>query len=227
MARPRQRLRPRYGRVAALASSVVVTVVAVLGGIGAIPVDPSRSVAAVGVIEPVADRVAVAPARVPTTGPGTPVGSFPGVAPGRSPDERALETELTLPAGGHGRRAVFSESRQRVWLVDRQDRVLHTYQVSGSVHDNLEPGTYRVWSRSMDAWGVQDSGTMHYFVRFARGDTGAAIGFHDIPVDGGAPVQSLDQLGTPQSHGCIRQRRSDAKRMWVFAPLGTTVVVTA
>jgi lipoprotein-anchoring transpeptidase ErfK/SrfK len=68
---------------------------------------------------------------------------------------------------------------------------------------------------------------MGYFVRFARGDTGAAIGFHDIPVDDGEPVQTVAQLGTPLSHGCIRQRRSDARRTWDFAPLGTPVVVTA
>ena len=46
---------------------------------------------------------------------------------------------------------------------------------------------------------------MQYFVRFTEGDNGAAIGFHDIPVDDGALVQSVAQLGTPLSHGCIRQ----------------------
>jgi lipoprotein-anchoring transpeptidase ErfK/SrfK len=39
-------------------------------------------------------------------------------------------------------------------------------------------------------------------------------------------VQSVDQLGTPLSHGCIRQRRADAIALWRFAPLGATVVVT-
>ena len=68
---------------------------------------------------------------------------------------------------------------------------------------------------------------MRWFVRFAYGDTGAAIGFHDIPVDAGAPVQTVGQLGTPTSHGCIRQRTADAKAMWRFAPVGTTVVVVA
>jgi lipoprotein-anchoring transpeptidase ErfK/SrfK len=68
---------------------------------------------------------------------------------------------------------------------------------------------------------------MRWFVRFAQGDTGAAIGFHDIPVDDGAKVQSVAELGTPTSHGCIRQRTRDALAMWEFAPIGTTVVVTA
>ncbi|MGZ4446323.1 MAG: L,D-transpeptidase, partial [Nocardioides sp.] len=76
------------------------------------------------------------------------------------------------------------------------------------------------------AWGIDDSGTMRYFVRFAHGQN-AAIGFHDIPVDDGHLVQTRAQLGTPQSHGCVRQARPDAIALWHFAPLGTTVVVTA
>ena len=92
---------------------------------------------------------------------------------------------------------------------------------------NLDPGTYEVYSRSEQAWGVDDSGTMQYFVRFTQGDNGAAIGFHDIPVDDGALVQTVDQLGTPQSHGCIRQAREDAIALWEFAPIGTEVDVTA
>ena len=68
---------------------------------------------------------------------------------------------------------------------------------------------------------------MKYFVRFAHGDTGAAIGFHDIPVDNGRLVQSVAQLGTPQSHGCVRQERPDAIALWEFAPIGTEVDVVA
>jgi lipoprotein-anchoring transpeptidase ErfK/SrfK len=74
--------------------------------------------------------------------------------------------------------------------------------------------------------GIDDSGTMKYMVRFAHGPN-AAIGFHDIPVLHGATVQTRAQLGTPQSHGCIRQWRPDAKALWDFAPVGTTVVVVA
>lgn len=134
--------------------------------------------------------------------------------------------EKMLPAdSGSGRRAVFSISRQRVWIVSAADRPLRTYPVSGSVYDNLKPGTYRVFSRSKHARGIDDSGRMKWFVRFTRGPN-AAIGFHNIPVDKGKRVQSRAQLGTPLSHGCIRQAEPDAKAMWRFARLGTKVVVT-
>lgn len=231
-------VRPRYGRLAALGSSLSVTVVAVLGGTGVLPSaagDPEDAAAAV---EQVADPVRSSTpddepgAGTPTAGdPGTTTGTTSGTTSGTTTGTTAGTAgadDAALPAdSGRGRRVVFSESHQRVWLVDRAQHVQRTYLVSGSLSDNLDPGTYSVYSRSERAWGVDDSGTMRYFVRFTQGDTGAAIGFHDIPVDGGEPVQTLAQLGTPQSHGCVRQRRSDAIALWDFAPLGTTVVVTA
>ena len=128
---------------------------------------------------------------------------------------------------GDGRRIVFDQSDQRVWLVDDDEGVERTYLVSGSLYDNLEPGTYSVYSRSEDAWGIDDSGTMKYFVRFTEGTNGVAIGFHDIPIDNGALVQTVADLGTPQSHGCVRQEREDAIALWEFAPVGTEVAVTA
>jgi lipoprotein-anchoring transpeptidase ErfK/SrfK len=68
---------------------------------------------------------------------------------------------------------------------------------------------------------------MEYFVRFTQGPTGAAIGFHSIPTMDGTPLQTTAQLGTPQSHGCIRQWKPDAIALWNFAPIGTKVVVVA
>lgn len=151
----------------------------------------------------------------------------------RSSDAEAPAREdpadvVPLPAdSGEGRRIVFSESLQRIWLVDDEEEVVRTYLGSGSVYDNLEPGTYAVYSRSRHAVGIDDSGTMEYFVRFTQGDEGAAIGFHSIPVADGEPVQTRKELGTPLSHGCIRQAKRDAIALWRFAPIGTTVVVTA
>ncbi|QNN51760.1 L,D-transpeptidase [Nocardioides mesophilus] len=137
------------------------------------------------------------------------------------------QAELAVPAdSGSGRRVVFDMAAQRVWLVDGDGAVQRTYLVSGSVTDNLQPGEYDVWSRSEQAWGIDDSGTMKFMVRFAHGDH-AAIGFHDIPIKDGRLVQTRDELGSPRSHGCIRQWRPDAKALWRFAPVGTSVVVVA
>lgn len=222
MSRHRADVRPRYGRLTALGSAVMVTAVAVLAGTGLVPSMAGGGTAPaaarqVGDVHP--DTPAPTPTRTSTPTPTTTTAS-------EDPDvEEVVDTALPAESGS-GRRVVFSESRQRVWLVSGGREVERTYLVSGSIYDNLDPGTYAVYSRSEQAWGIDGSGTMRYFVRFTQGEN-AAIGFHDIPIDDGKPVQSVAQLGTPLSHGCIRQKRSDAIALWEFAPIGTTVVVTA
>ena len=221
-------VRPRYGRLVTAFASVAVTAIALLGGTGILPISSGGTAAQASNKLPTAQSDAPAdtsqaPAK-DTTAKGTGVGASADASESRV--DPKLDT--TLPAdSGTGKRVVFSQSRQRVWLVSDKKHVDRTYPVSGSVYDNLHPGTFNVYSKSEDAWGVDDSGSMKYFVRFTQGDTGAAIGFHDIPVKDGQLVQTEAQLGTPLSHGCIRQRRADAIALWQFAPLGTTVVVTA
>jgi hypothetical protein len=215
-------VRPRYGRIAAAGAAGVVTVVAVVGGLGLVTFSsPSDAGEAHSHL---ADRLVPKPASggdVPPTGDGSVVRAGP------SADRAGAREPAPLPDdSGTGRRVVFSESEQRVWLVAPGDVVRRTYLVSGSLHDNLAPGTYAVYSRSEQAWGIDDSGTMRWFVRFTQGPN-AAIGFHSIPELAGEPVQTRAELGTPRSHGCIRQRMVDAEALWDFAPVGTTVVVTA
>jgi hypothetical protein len=212
-------VRPRYGRLAALGVALAVTLIAVLGSFGAFPDggDPAPASADIG-------------ARVTATT--TSDSPTPSVTP--TPSETASEAAsevadpTALPAdSGEGKRVVFSEEAQRVWLVGDDEQVRRTYLVSGSVTDNLHPGTYEVYSKSRWAVGINDSGVMEYFVRFTKGPSGAAIGFHTIPTKLGVPLQTVDQLGTPQSHGCIRQQEKDAIALWDFVPVGGTVVVTA
>jgi hypothetical protein len=196
-----------------------VTLVAVLGGIGVLPVDTGSAAAA-----SLPRQTHVQP---DTKTDSLSLADSTSTAGTRGDQATSRVNVPTLPAdSGTGRRIVFSMGDQRVWLVGDDDDVERTYLVSGSLTDNLHPGTYSVYSKSEDAVGIDDSGTMKYMVRFAHGPN-AAIGFHDIPVLDGAKVQTVDQLGTPQSHGCIRQQRADAKALWDFAPVGTTVVVVA
>ncbi len=221
-------VRPRYPRIAAAGSALVVTVVTLLGGIGVLP---SGSPAAAETARS-GNRVALTTLTVPdATGSPDPASNetsrrqIQGQTPTPAPAEQDAD-DPALPGGsGSGKRVVFDISDQRVWLVDKGDEVRRTYLVSGSLTDNLDPGTYAVYSRSRHAVGINDSGVMEYFTRFTRG-VNAAIGFHSIPTKNGRSLQTEKQLGTPQSHGCIRQATPDAKRLWAFAPIGTKVVVT-
>jgi hypothetical protein len=195
---------------------LVITLVAVLGGAGFLPTGRAPGSAATAELTHATPAADVS--RASTRGAGSTRGDR---ATAKRPEA------ATLPANsGSGRRIVFAMGAQRVWLVSGADHVRRTYLVSGSLTDNLQPGTYSVYSKSENAVGVDDSGTMRYMVRFAHGPN-AAIGFHDIPVLDGALVQTRAELGSPRSHGCIRQWRPDAKALWDFAPVGTEVDVVA
>jgi hypothetical protein len=133
------------------------------------------------------------------------------------------DARFPVPAGsGTGRRIVYSNSQQRVWLVEDNGRVFDSYLVSGR-QGVPAPGTYSVFSKSE----VARSGNLRldHMVRFTWGRT-LAIGFHAIPSNpAGQPSQSLDELGQFRSAGCIRQDPAKAAELYAWAPVGTKVVV--
>jgi hypothetical protein len=214
--------RPLWGRICAAAAALLVTLVALLGALGLVPAGASAST---GAAHHAAQTATLAgQALLPTTPSVVTQPDPPTSHLTRAP---ATSAASALPAdSGSGKRIVFSMSGQRVWLVGADGRVARTYLVSGSLTDNLHPGTYSVFSTSRWATGIDDSGVMQYFVRFTHGQN-AAIGFHSVPTKDGHLEETRAELGTPQSAGCIRQWLPDAKALWDFAPVGTKVVVTA
>lgn len=219
---PPVRLRPL--RIAIFGLSIALTMLAAVASVGLAP-DPAAA-------RPVAPRTAP-----DDLGWGV-VKVLVGVAQrldtaGETPDRSdrgADRPQLSPrpPAGsGHGRRIVLDLSAQQVWLVRDGGGVARTYLVSGSRHDNLQPGRFEVYSKSQRATSFDYASTMRWMVRFTQG-ANAAIGFHDIPRDhSGDPVQTWDRLGTATSAGCVRQRPRDARALWRFAPVGTPVAVVA
>ena len=138
--------------------------------------------------------------------------------------------DYSLPANsGTGRRVVYSKSLQKVWVVDGNNRLIKEHRISGNLrHCEPYPGEYRVFSRSKYTHSLQNPRIQWmYMVRFAKGCDGGNIGFHEIPTDTstGYKLQSVSQLGTPLSGGCVRQAVSDAVWMWNWAYVGTKVVV--
>lgn len=210
----------RRGRVGVLGLALGVTIAIGGAAVGVLPQLKADRAAA--------DTSALGPTAIETVR----LEEFVIPEPQPEPKRRVAAASVTkvaeLPAGsGSGRRIVFDESDQRVWLVGDDGAVERTYLVSGSRFDNLDPGTYAVESRSRHATAFDGTGTMEYFVRFTTGFS-APIGFHSVPrYNNGALEQTKAQLGTPLSAGCIRQWMPDAIALWDFAPVGTKVVVTA
>ena len=92
---------------------------------------------------------------------------------------------------GTGRRAVYSIRQQHVWVVDGGETVIRTFPVSG-MKGQPKPGTYSVFSQSLSSFSPELPGvTFRYMTRFAIGRNGGNIGFHEIPVRNGKPMQTV------------------------------------
>ena len=154
--------------------------------------------------------------------PPTTVPTPPPAPAGPTPEQITAFLRALVPAmTGDGRRIIYSVTGQRVWLVADDNTLVKTYKVSGRANmPNV--GVYHVYSKSLNA--SSGSARMRFMIRFARGHN-LPIGFHSIPTVRGRPLQSEAQLGTYQSHGCVRQAVPDAFFLWMWAPVGTTVVV--
>ena len=88
------------------------------------------------------------------------------------------------------------------------------------------PGRTTVYSRSEQSTAWNGKAILPLMIRWPRTDIGA-IGFHGIPihVEDGSAYQTEAELGTRLSGGCQRQADPDARFLWEFADVGTTVVV--
>lgn len=135
-------------------------------------------------------------------------------------------TEPTLPLRtGVGRRAVYSIRQQYVWVIAENESVIRSFPVSG-MRGQPRPGTYSVFSQSLTSFSPELPGvTFRYMTRFAIGRNGGNIGFHEIPVRNGKPMQTVEELGTFKGSGCLRSSTEDARFMYSWAKPGTKVVV--
>ncbi|MFL6089031.1 MAG: L,D-transpeptidase [Aeromicrobium sp.] len=141
-------------------------------------------------------------------------------------DTRVVASPKLPPASGTGRRIVFDQSDQRVWLVSSSGKVTRSYLVTGSNRGNVRPGVYSVKSKTRFARTYGGGGTLEYFVKFTQGHT-AAIGFHAVTRrTNGTLVYARQDLGAAHTPGCVEAMRNDAAALWNFAPVGTPVVVT-
>ncbi len=127
---------------------------------------------------------------------------------------------------GSGKRLVYSRAGQRLWAVDKNDRVVRSWLVSGSKYGNEIPGTHEVYSRSDVSTAWNGKAYLYKMVRWLKTERGA-IGFHSIPIHvaDGTVYMTEAELGQRLSGGCQRQAPLDAAFVWDFAQVGTKVVV--
>jgi hypothetical protein len=124
---------------------------------------------------------------------------------------------LVVPAdSGAGVRVVYALSERRVWLVGEKGKLRLTFEVMPSTV-SPQPGTYAVTSRSGAVSG-SDGVQVEHVVRFANVDE-VSIGF-SAAVDG-----SMASPDPEKKTGGVRMKQVDGDAMWVFATIGSKIVV--
>jgi lipoprotein-anchoring transpeptidase ErfK/SrfK len=113
-------------------------------------------------------------------------------------------------AGGPDHRIEVYRSRGVALLVEhgRLKRAIHVS--SGGPATPTPAGTYEVFRKELKSWSVPFQVWLPYASYFNQG-----IAFHEYP----------DVPPFPASHGCVRVPAPEAKGVYEFASLGTTVVV--
>ena len=126
---------------------------------------------------------------------------------------------------GTGRRIVYANRQQRVWVINADNEVIRTFPVSGMLGQPGD-GTFSVFSKSPTSYSPEFAGvTFRFMTRFAIGRNGGNIGFHEIPIRNSKPMQTVDELGAFKGSGCLRSSTQDALFIYRWATLGTKVVV--
>ena len=124
-------------------------------------------------------------------------------------------------------RVVLSE--QRVYVYNTRRRLIATLPVSTGLDDTTPTGTFKVFSKSAQAYYAPNPNErMRFMTRFTKGRQGGNIGFHGIPykVTKAGEIPFPTPLGlAPSSHGCVRVRVADAKWLFSNMRLGTVISV--
>lgn len=139
----------------------------------------------------------------------------------------SIPQHLPLPANsGSGRRIIYDGASQHLWIVAADGVSIRDYPVTGR-SDRPGAGTYHVYSMSLSSYNPIAKVSFGHMVRFAHGVTGAAIGFHSIPVwYNGKPLQTEASLGLALGRGgCVRQTVANATFLYNWVHLGDKVVV--
>jgi lipoprotein-anchoring transpeptidase ErfK/SrfK len=140
-------------------------------------------------------------------------------------DTVLVEVAPVPTKSGTGRRIVYANRQQRVWVINANNEVIRTFPVSGMLGQPGN-GTFSVFSKSPTSYSPEFAGvTFRFMTRFAIGRNGGNIGFHEIPIRNSKPMQTVDELGAFKGSGCLRSSTKDALFIYQWATLGTKVVV--
>ena len=137
-----------------------------------------------------------------------------------------VPTSAPTTAAGQGKSMVVSLSKQTITLFEH-GRVISIRRVStGKWSTPTPPGNYKIYNKISVAYSAPFHLYMENWMAF---QPDGSMGLHGLPFwklkNGGKLYEGASHIGTPVSHGCIRQTLADSKTLYEWAPIGTPLTV--
>lgn len=139
----------------------------------------------------------------------------------------AVPTRASGTAAGEGKKIVISLSKQEMTLYEK-GRIVSVRRVSTGKWSTPTPtGTFAIKNKIPVAYSKAYGLYMENWMAFSPD---GRYGLHSLPywrLKGGRKLyEGAAHIGTPVSHGCIRQTLAESKTLYDWAPIGTPVIVT-
>ncbi len=127
---------------------------------------------------------------------------------------------------GKGKRIEVDLSEQKLKLIE-SGKVVSIRTISTGKWSTPTPtGEFKTRNKIVTAYSKPYALYMEYWMAFTAD---GSYGLHSLPYwktrNGGRIYEGANHLGTPVSHGCIRQSLADAKSLYDWAPVGTPVKI--
>lgn len=140
----------------------------------------------------------------------------------------AVPTTAPLTAAGVGKKIVISLSKQQLTLYEK-GQIMSVRKISSGKWSMPTPtGEFQVKNKIPVAYSKAYGLYMENWMAFSPD---GRYGMHSLPFwklkNGGKLYEGAAHIGTPVSHGCVRQTLADSKTLFDWAPVGTPVSIKA
>lgn len=151
--------------------------------------------------------------RVALTSTGAPV-----VTSSSQPDDQVV-------GAGKGKRIEIDLSEQKLKMIENGKVISIRSISSGKASMPTPVGEFKTRNKIVTAYSKPYALYMEYWMAFSAD---GSYGLHSLPywkTKTGRIYEGASHIGTPVSHGCIRQTLAEAKSLYEWAPVGTPVII--
>lgn len=128
------------------------------------------------------------------------------------------------PIATGGNKSIYvSLSKQRVYLYENGQQI-RNYIASTGMNGSTRAGNYKVQTKMLEAFANTWQLRMPYWLGIYYVGR-LENGFHALPINRYGQTMWAGYLGRPASYGCIVLSTADAKNMYLWADMGTSVSI--